>query len=92
MHDPLAMRLIQRVSDLDATLEWLVERQRPLFEPLDRGFAFDEFHDQEVDPVLVSDIVEGADVRVVEAGDRLGFPLGTAVSDQGRRRHVQATP
>jgi hypothetical protein len=30
---------------------------------------------EEVDAVLMSNVVERADVRVVQAGDGLGFPL-----------------
>ena len=37
--------------------------------------ALQMLHDQEVDPVLVPHVVERADVRVVQAGDGLGFAL-----------------
>ena len=39
------------------------------------GLAFQILHDQEVDPVLLADVMERADVRMVQARDRLGFPL-----------------
>ena len=37
--------------------------------------AFEQLHDEVLDAVLVSDVVEGADVRMGEAGDRLRLSL-----------------
>ena len=39
------------------------------------SFAFQVFHDQEMDSILLADVVQGADVRMVQAGDGSGFAL-----------------
>ena len=75
MHDPLPVRLVQRVRNLDGDLERLIQRQRALLQPLGQRLALQLLHDQEVDPVLVADVVQGANVRVAQAGDGLGLAL-----------------
>ena len=37
MHDPLPVRLVQRIRDLDGDLERLIQRQRAFVEPLGQG-------------------------------------------------------
>ena len=73
--DPLPLCLVQRIGDLDGDLERLIERQRTFLQPLGERLALQVLHDQEVDPVLAADVVEGANVRVIEAGDGLGLAL-----------------
>ena len=43
--------------------------------PLCEGVALQVLHHQEVDPVLLPDVVQGANVRVVQAGDGLRLAL-----------------
>ena len=69
MDDPVAVRVIERAGDLDRADQRLVERQSPGREPLGQRVAFDVLHDEKVDLVLASDIVERADMRVREGGD-----------------------
>ena len=75
MDDRLPVRLVQRVRDLDRHLQRLIQRQRAFFQPLGQRVALQVLHDQEVDPVLLPDVVERADVRVVQAGDGLRLAL-----------------
>ena len=89
MGDALAMSLVQRIRHLDGIPEHLVERQRPLGQPLGQRLAFEMLHDQEVDagfvtrgaptphsaPWRMPNVIKRADVRVVQTGDGLGFPL-----------------
>ena len=75
MGDALPVRLVQRIRDLDGHLERLVERQCALLKPLSERVALQVLHDQEVDPVLGADVVERANVRVVQAGDGLRLAL-----------------
>ena len=56
-------------------LHRLGERQRVTPDPLAECFAFQVLHHQEVGPVLGADVVQGADVGMVQSGDRLGFAL-----------------
>jgi hypothetical protein len=41
-----------------------------VFEPRGERLPFQVLHDEEIDPVLAADVVERADVRVVQRGDR----------------------
>ena len=48
---------------------------RPPRDARGERLALEELHDEIVGPVLVPDVVECADVRVLERGDRLGLAL-----------------
>jgi hypothetical protein len=69
------MRPVERVGDLFPELEYLGGGQRALHEPLGERLAFDHLHHQVVGVALAPDVVERADVRVVERGDRLRLAL-----------------
>ena len=71
----LAMRLRQGVSHLDGIAQELIQRERTFREAGGERLAFQVLHHQEVDAVLVADVVKGADMRVVQAGDGAGFAL-----------------
>ena len=73
--DPPPVRLVQRIRDLDGNRECLIEWQRTLLQPLGHDLPVEILHDQEVDAVPVADVVEMADVRVVQRGDRAGLEL-----------------
>jgi hypothetical protein len=71
------MRTVERLGDLDPDLEeWLGGKRAP-FEPRREGLALDQLHHQVAGLPFVSDVEQGADVGVVEAGDGLGFALET---------------
>ena len=47
---------------------------------------FQQFHHQVLDPILIADVVEGADMRMAQTGDRTrlsleSFPESGAASD-----------
>ena len=75
MDDPLSVGLVERVRDLAAEAEDLVESERTLHEPLGQGLALEVLHDEELDAVLVADVVQRADVGVGKRRDGLRFPL-----------------
>ena len=75
MRDAFAVRLVQRVGNLNGVLQHLLRRQRAFQQPLRQRLAFQILHHQEIDPVLVADVVEGADVRMIQAGDGASFAL-----------------
>ena len=61
-------------------------------EPLLESLALEALHDEEIDSVLVTNVVERADMRMIEAGDRLRFaleprPLG-GIRRAPRREHL----
>ncbi len=82
MHHAGAVRLIQRIRDLHSILQRLLERQRPFFQFLRQGLAFDALHHQKLHAFLLSNIVQHANVRMIQAGDGLGLALKT-LSENG---------
>src|SRR5262249_30135261 len=59
----------------DAELESLFRRYKPFQQPLGERLPFQELHDEVLDAILVADVVERADVRMRELGDRLRLPF-----------------
>ena len=70
MDDPLPVRGRQRGGDLRAVTQYVVGRQRASLEPRRQRLAFEVFHDQEVDAILVADIEQRTDVRMGQGRDR----------------------
>src|SRR5215471_17858659 len=68
MGDALPMRSIERAADLYCVGKRPVERQRPSERP-----AVDILHDQ----VIGADIIQSADVRMIQRGDGASLPLET---------------
>ena len=98
MHHPRAVRPVQRVGDLSAEREHLGHRQRPLLQPVREGLPLEQLHHQIVHAILVADVVQRADVRVVQLGDGAGLALeagahfrgGGQMRGQHLDRHVAA--
>src|SRR5205085_5199373 len=67
------VRLLQRFSDLDSDAKQLLERQRTPGDAIGQRLAFQKLHDE----VVLADVVERADMRVIELGDRARFPFET---------------
>ena len=75
MNDPLFVRGGQRVRDLRADLQRFVDLQRAALEARRQGLAVQELHDEIVGGAFPADVVQRADVRVVERGDGAGLAL-----------------
>ena len=60
MDDALPVRFVEGIRDLDGARERLVERQWASRESRGERLAVDKLHHQEVDPVGVADVVDGA--------------------------------
>ena len=92
MDDSGPMCAIQGVRDLDAELEHLRHRQCTLREPLRESLPVDQLHHQIVGTVLMANVVERADVRVVEQrdGTRLALEPGAHFGRRGLvlRQHL----
>src|SRR5205085_2172405 len=71
--DAAAMRVVEGVSDFNRAAEHLVERQRALGEPRRQRLTFQILHDEKMQPVVLPNVVERPDMRVVEARDRVGL-------------------
>ena len=61
-----------------------VEGQGTTREAIGQRLAVEQLHHQEVDAVLMPDVVDGADVRVVQRGNRARFALEPRRGDPGR--------
>ena len=85
MHDPLSMCLVKGIRNLNRVAKRLVERQRSLLQSIRQRLPLDVLQNHVVEVPLVADlsagalakvdVMERADVRVVQAGDGTGFPL-----------------
>ena len=65
---PLLCGLFERLRDLPRQSQRVLYRQWPL-----KRLAFDKFHDQVVRP----NVMQRANIRVVQRGDRVGLLLET---------------
>jgi hypothetical protein len=68
--DPLLVRRLQPLHELDGEPEDVALRQRGGADLLVEGLAGDPLHHQEVHAPLAVEVVDGGHVRVVEAGER----------------------
>ena len=74
----------ERRRGLDRDVEDFAQRQRPARQPLAKRFALDELRDQEPRAVVIADLVNGQDVRMIERRRGARFvqetaqPLGVA--------------
>ena len=75
MHHAAAVRFIQRVGNLCGILKNLFQRQRAFEQARGQRLAFQILHDQEINAVLLADIVQHADVGMIQARDNFGFAL-----------------
>lgn len=75
MNDALAVRRVERVGDLHAQIADLTRRQRLGGDEMLERLPLQPLHDHEVPAVVGADVVDGADVRVVQrrGGARLAL-------------------
>jgi hypothetical protein len=52
------------IGDLNPVMERLIERQLSAFEKGPERLPVQVLHDEEIRPVLLTDVVDGADMRV----------------------------
>ena len=71
----LTMCLVQSVGNLNGVAQNLIQRQRAYSQPLSQRLPFQVLHHQEVNAILLSDVIERADVRMIQTGDGAGFSL-----------------
>ena len=73
MHDAGAVSSVECRRHLDRELERARNRQRPLGQSRRQRLALQEFHDQEVDALFMPDVVQCADMRMIEGGNGARF-------------------
>ncbi len=62
VHDPLPVRLVQSVDDLDTEAQQLLRRQRSLHHAIRQRLPLQQFHDQVLGALVRAHVVERADV------------------------------
>ncbi len=75
MDDAFGVSRSQSVRNLDAQIEHQADVDRSAADAMFQRLAFQQFHGDERLPVRLADIVDGADVRVIESGRSAGFSL-----------------
>src|SRR5262249_11505395 len=68
--DAGTVRFVEGVSDLHGDLERLVERERTFFQTALERVSLEIRHDEIRDALLVADVVQSADVWMIEGRDR----------------------
>src|SRR5262245_30610648 len=75
MDDARSVRAVQGATDLNRACQDVVDRERTLSKAIGQRYALEVLHDQERGPAILADVVERADVRMVQPGDRAGFAM-----------------
>src|SRR5271155_3664036 len=75
MDYPQCVRSVERVGDFDSEAQHLVNRHGSVLDVMLQRLAFKKFHGDEVVAILLANVVDSADVRVIERGRGLGLPL-----------------
>ena len=69
---------VERVGDLDAQIEHSFNFQRFARDPVPKRLSLQQFHSDEGSPVRLVNLVDRADVRMVQRGRSLRLPLEAA--------------
>ena len=84
---------IERISDLDGQLEKDFLLQRLAFSAVLEGVPLEQLHGNEISAIMLVDVINGADARVVEGrgGTRLALETlnGLRVTDQLFRQELE---
>ena len=73
MHDPVVVRRLQRLGDLPGDWDRVGRRNGTGSDPIGERGALDQLHHQ----VVLTDVVKGADVGMVQGRNRASFALET---------------
>jgi len=79
VHDAGPMRLRQAVEDVNTDLQKVRKSQRAFAQTLRKCLALQILHHQKIGSVLMANIVQGANVRMIESRDMVrGLPVQSA--------------
>jgi hypothetical protein len=91
--DPLGVGGVESVGELDAEIEQRVVLRGSRRDAVPEGLALEPLHADEGLALVLADVVDGADVRVVEGGSGPGLALeslpGLAVGEQAFREELE---
>src|SRR6266852_8751468 len=91
MDDTLCVRGIKRVGDLNSQFQHLVQRKRSSCNTVLEGLTIHKFHGYELLAVVLADVVNRADIRVIQRRGRLrlaakAFERGRVLSRSRREK------
>ena len=69
------VRALQPFANLDPIFQHQLGRQRTLRQAVGQRLAFQILHDQEVDAILMADVVQGANVGMVQRRYSAGLAI-----------------
>jgi len=80
VQDPFGMSSIERVGNLDCQTKQNIGFDRPARDAMLERDAIEKLHDQEGMPILLSDLMNSADIRMIERRSGLRLALKTRQS------------
>ena len=90
VHNAGAVSFLQRIANLYAALQRLLQWKRPLLQAEVQALALDVLHHQVVGSILASHIMQHANVGMIERGNRACFPLEALLGlEVGRKMRRQ---
>ena len=78
MHDALRVRGVQSVRDLNAQIEQSLDLQRLARDPMAERLPLQQLHRDKAAPIGLVNLIDGADIRMVQRRRSLGLPLKPA--------------
>lgn len=87
MNDALTVRIVQRIRNVIRDCERAIERDGSVGETIGERLPLEVFHHQEIDPLVMAEVIERADVRMIENGNRSRLTVETSA---GRRIRAEA--
>ena len=75
MNNAHSVGLGQRIGNLRCKTDGLLRRQGSLAQTMLERLSLDQFHDEKVHGILMTDVMESADVRMREFRNRFRFAL-----------------
>ncbi len=75
MNDPLRVRRVEGVGNLDGDVDEALDGQRPPADVPGQHLAVEQFHGEKMPAVVLAYLVNRADVGMVQAGNRAGLVL-----------------
>src|SRR5271170_6652708 len=77
MNDAFSMRRIEGVGDLDGEGQELLDIERPAGDAMLQRQAVEALHHHKGAVVFLANVVDGANVRMIQGGGRFGFAAKT---------------
>lgn len=83
VHDAFGVRRVQSIGDLNAQVQQLPQLQRLATDAFPQRLPFQQLHDKEGAALVLANVIEGADIGVIQRGGGAGLPLETELQRDG---------